>query len=255
MPIGAATAALTHQLIAAAGEWDPASLGTVVLDLDSRVGLTIGTGGVSTWADQSGAGNNATQASTGLRPDLITDGWATGIDAINFDSAELESLDCPLATAAGQTYAIVGRRGATAPANNSEAAFASGTLFQGNGTGVEIRHKTDGVMDFRYSDGTNRPTTSGRLVGTNTKFICVARQAGANNQIAQRMRVGATLFGIQTAGGTQGAPGSNTFRIGESANNNNWLGDLARVIVWSSALSDTDIGTILTELNDIYAVG
>jgi hypothetical protein len=70
--------------------WSPANLPGLVLWLRADLGITIGTG-VSAWADQSGNGNNFTQATGSAQPSLVT---MSGRQAIRFTGASSQSLAC-----------------------------------------------------------------------------------------------------------------------------------------------------------------
>ena len=59
----------------------------LLLQLRADLGITLdGAGNVSAWADQSGAGNNATQSSSGNRPHLVL-GAYNGRPTVRFDGS------------------------------------------------------------------------------------------------------------------------------------------------------------------------
>ena len=66
----------------------PTKLANLSLWLRSDMGITTDTGGVSAWADQSGAENDAAQATSGVRPDFTTsDANFNGHPSVNFTAS------------------------------------------------------------------------------------------------------------------------------------------------------------------------
>lgn len=64
--------------------WTPAEITTTMwFDAEDASTLTIGTGGVSNWADKSGNGLDVSQGSSDRRPDLLAGGWSNGNDSLN----------------------------------------------------------------------------------------------------------------------------------------------------------------------------
>jgi hypothetical protein len=65
--------------------WYPELLGSdLVLHLDAAKDVNTGTGGVSSWDDQTAFAFNATQGTTGIRPDVETTAWYGNYPSINF---------------------------------------------------------------------------------------------------------------------------------------------------------------------------
>jgi hypothetical protein len=72
------------------GTWRPTALGTALklwLDASDSATITITGSGVSTWADKSGNGNNATQSTDGSRPPVAS-AVQNGKDAIDFEPVD-----------------------------------------------------------------------------------------------------------------------------------------------------------------------
>lgn len=68
----------------AAPMWTPDEITTTMwFDAEDATTLTLGTGGVQTWADKSGNGFNVSQSSSDRRPDLLSGGWSNGNDSLN----------------------------------------------------------------------------------------------------------------------------------------------------------------------------
>jgi hypothetical protein len=54
------------------GIWTPKNLDNLILLLTADRGISLGAGGVSDWADQSGQGNDYSQPTTAQQPNLVT---------------------------------------------------------------------------------------------------------------------------------------------------------------------------------------
>jgi hypothetical protein len=143
----------------ASGEWTPAQLSGKLLWLRADMGVTAAAGRVSTWADQSGLGNNATSTgATSTRPLLTT--W-NGVEALYFDGARtLATAANVLPTAANSEFTIfiVGAFDDTAARAMVRTNETSGgvALSQNVGGGLKLqRWKTGVAFD---EDGPARTT-------------------------------------------------------------------------------------------------
>lgn len=84
--------------------WTPTRLGSKVLWL--RAGsLASDTTTISTWTDESGAGNHATQGTTAKRP-TYNASWRNGRPAVNFNGSQLLSVASALTSAKPWTVAM-----------------------------------------------------------------------------------------------------------------------------------------------------
>lgn len=236
--------------VAAGGEFDFSTLGTLVMDLDARVGVTVTGGGVSTWADQSGAGNDATQTTSARRPEYVGTVGSNAIAAITFDAANTERMSTALATMAAMTTILVGRQAATLPIDATRSKFGSGASSSTT-AGVSLRvHNTAGAMDYRYCDGTARVILSGANVAVNTSYIAGFRHDSTN--YSSRVSGGSIVSGAHG----RGSPGTGLLSIGTatSASSSTVGGMLSRILVYSNHISDTNFNTAFTNLNTIYGI-
>jgi hypothetical protein len=75
-----------------AGNWSPNSIGQTFFLFDANLGITLGSGGVSAWADQSGngdSGRNALQAAMASQPAYTAnDSNFNGQSSLNFDGSD-----------------------------------------------------------------------------------------------------------------------------------------------------------------------
>lgn len=89
------------------GQWTPARLGSKVLWLRAA-SLATDTSSVSTWSDESGAENHATQGTEAKKP-TYTASWRNGKPAVSFNGSRLLSVASSLTGATGWTVAMVGQ--------------------------------------------------------------------------------------------------------------------------------------------------
>lgn len=81
-----------------AAEFKPTDLSGLKLWLDAAQGTTVTGLGVSAWADQSGAGNNASEGTDADRPAFNATGWSNGLPTVDFDRANTESMGITVAS-------------------------------------------------------------------------------------------------------------------------------------------------------------
>uniref|UniRef100_A0A6M3IKR0 Uncharacterized protein n=1 Tax=viral metagenome TaxID=1070528 RepID=A0A6M3IKR0_9ZZZZ len=75
-----------------APRFSPLSIAGCKLWLDAAQGVTLNGSNVSAWADQSGAGNHATQGTALRQPAYAAAGWSAGIPTVDFDASNTEWL-------------------------------------------------------------------------------------------------------------------------------------------------------------------
>ncbi|HTB81291.1 MAG TPA: choice-of-anchor tandem repeat GloVer-containing protein [Opitutaceae bacterium] len=106
------------------------SVGGLRLYLRADAGVTASGGFVSTWADQSGLGNNATQGNSSSQPSLVT-GQINGLPAVHFNQSQQNSLNLltnPMSGASGgEAFAVLRRSNTT----NIVGLWAFGTYANG----------------------------------------------------------------------------------------------------------------------------
>jgi hypothetical protein len=134
-----------------AAPWSPAQLSGKLLWLRADLGVTAAAGRVSSWADQSGLGNNAVSTgATSTRPLLTTWPAGNGVAALHFDGARtLATAANVLPTAANSTFTIfiVGAFDDTAARAIVRTNETSGgiALSQNVGGGLKIQRCKPGV--------------------------------------------------------------------------------------------------------------
>lgn len=93
--------------------WLPKTVIGNKLWLHSDFGITITGLGVSTWADQSGNGNHATQATDAKRPVYSATSWPGGMPGLTYNSVASSQLMTPAISLGTFTHVIVAKLSST----------------------------------------------------------------------------------------------------------------------------------------------
>jgi hypothetical protein len=203
-----------------------------------------GNGFVTTWYDQSGNGRNATQATAGGQPQIVSNG------ALLTQNGRATIVQ----TAINQTLPI------SAPFTGFTSATGAFVFRQltGNGGAHDFRNQAGGINNHSpFSDGRAYDSffSSSRQVfnnygpasspSTNTLTIHTARQTGTALQVFKN--------GVQIDGNK---PVSFQLPDGRSLFSSTWLGTVAvsEAIVFGTALSTTDRQTLERNEGDYYGI-
>jgi hypothetical protein len=216
----------------------PTQVAGCMLWLRGDLGITIGAG-VSSWADQSGQGNNATQGTGTKQPAYSSSGGSNAQPAITFNGTSdyLSGSGTPLGGSA--TLFAVLKYASTAGTTVPWSFGGTGTGF-GFTTGV-------GVAAAREISGWGFGTESDGTATTNWETWS-ATIANA----AQAFRVNGTAVSLPGSVGIT-AP-SATWTIGcFLAGLDLWSGSFAELIAYNSILSATDIARVESYLRGRYA--
>jgi len=204
-------------------------------------GVTSSGGLVSSWGDTSGHNNNATQSTSANQPSLVANSL-NGLPVIHFNGSSTQlALTRPISS----DFTIVVEF-------RSSQLFGSGTQWY-NGAGLVDGEVSGVANDFglslnqgRVLGGTGSPDT--------TASSASASYADSNAHTAVFKRVAATgalslyvdgqLVGTAT-GGKQQLTSPPRLVLGSLQTNLNYFsGDIAEVLIYSQALSDTDRQTV-----------
>lgn len=205
----------------------------------SDAGVTSSGGLVSSWADQSGNGNNAVNATSGQQPSLISNAVA-GKPALRFDGIDdsLISVTGALTGNTPHTIFLVSKF-------TSASAFAGGAvLYSGTAGGNQnstLGSQKDGrlwVGGYGEDDATPYSNSAGDLasnVGT-TQFRLTEKLYSAGNFKGY-------LDGVKVIDGN-GATynlGNTETGVGRQFDTGTYYaGDIAEVLIYNTALSDSD---------------
>lgn len=119
------------QAASAAPAWTPASLPGVVLWLRADMGTTLNGSNVAAWADQSGNGNDFTQATDARRPTLATGSHGKAVlsftGTVLSDARFLQGPSFAAALPSGGELWIVAKNAADPPAGGAGGIYKFGT--------------------------------------------------------------------------------------------------------------------------------
>ena len=262
----------------------PVTTGLIV-HLDASDVTTDGFGNVTSWNDQSGQGNHATQGDAGMQPTLESSVTPTGADVIRFDSQDDSTPEHLLigsnATdfdAVGLTWFVVysadlqtNNRRLTSTAYSdvdpgaavADESQAWGSITDvstavddsGNGYRSLGRTSSEGFNAASAGGGTPTAFAAGEfVVGTSyldtTTDVVSAMLTLADGTQFSDSNTGATL---QLSGHLQTLIGAQT---GDDLviDSNGWAGDIAAFVVYNRVLSPTERADVTEALRQAYTV-
>jgi len=149
----------------------PTSIPGCQLWLRADLGITISTG-VSRWADQSGNGNHALQATSGQQPTYLPNGGPTGGPALGFLAVSVQNMKAVYTEVQPVERYIVGMFGTTA----SGLTLCDGATGGGN-TGRILQNSS---ISWGGYAGTGLNNTSSYTSGNWYAFGCLFNGASAS---------------------------------------------------------------------------
>lgn len=120
--------------VQASGSFKPTNLSGAVIWLRADLGITIATG-VSAWADQSGNGNNATQATGANQPLFVANSTMNGRPSVRFNGVAQVLSTTTGATTTDHTIIVAGKWVALPAAQKAFIDFGDGAAA-GNGSSI-----------------------------------------------------------------------------------------------------------------------
>ena len=264
--------------------WLDASDASTLFDATTGGSLVAADGGVARWEDKSGNARHATQATSGSRP-LRKTSQQNGLGTLFFNESAL--LSVPSSTAAfkflhstNSSIFFVTRPGTTSNPQKRLTLLSTSTGGSGGQPAFNIFYEDRDLPDDNYTanDACNvligRASGSGVVVdvgGTTTPvgltnwtanqysvISCVLRpeNATASNRLSQRKNGGSAITGNTGTAtpGTADAPQNLTIgSLGGSASVL-WLGNIAEIIIYNAALSDTDRAAVESYLMSKWGI-
>lgn len=227
--------------------WLDASDADTLYDATSGGSLVAADGGVARWEDKSGNGRHATQGTSANRPARKT-AIQGGKDVLRFDGSDdhLTSTDF-LDLSSGQAitaFAVV-KRAATGAYHAILAKFnrtGDGSTEDGWAFRFTDTNKLDAAF-FKDAAGTTRITDSS-VTASNFTLFGFKAVAGSLTTSAVLYRQGAALASSSTGSVQSLDNTSYQLQIGiepySGAFYSAYNGDIAEIIIYDSALSDTD---------------
>jgi hypothetical protein len=204
--------------------WYDASDASSLFDAASGGSLVAADGAVARWQDKSGNARHATQATSGNRP-IRKINQRSGLDAIQFDGTNdflsLESIEIPASHSVFQVYQRLGGVQsfgiAGEPSRYAALWFSDGVLYQ--------------ISNANFTThGTSSDSTGYFLVST-------IRNSTASIELR---RNGSTVSSVTTGSGVTNAASGEWTYIGNRTAGNFHSGNLCEIIVYNTALSDSN---------------
>ena len=222
----------------------------LVLWLKPDAGLTVQSGLVARWADQSGNGNDAVQGTLNAQPRLVA-GAANGLPAIQFDGSS-DAL-----RVANSTTLMLGNGSFTisywmksplSGANNGHLR-KGGAAYNLNGAGFEIRNQGNLIEAARGSGSAWAQRAQHNAAPNVWSHMCLVYDQPASKLT---MYVDGTQVSSAAAAGTY----SDTYdlELGRGANGF-FQGEIAELMVYRKALVDTERQGLRQYLANRYTAG
>lgn len=217
----------------------PDKIPNLELWLKADEGITFNGSDVSAWADQSGNGRNATQATASRQP-LYVASVINGLPAVQFDGVDTTgtfmSVDLTfLASSSMSIYAVIRR----SSAKNSNFFLGSGVTPIGANTSINCGWNVDAIYNFAFLSNdlllTVPPFTSA------IPNLAVNRFSVANGKSAQIIRSGVEASDTEP-GQTTALVSSVSGRIGRGFDDiqTYFAGDISELIIYSRFVSTTE---------------
>ena len=246
---------------------------------------TDGSGNVTTWVDQSGQGNHATQAVLANQPTLESAVTPTGADVIRFDSQDDSDPEYLFLgsnasdfDAAAMTWFVV-----FSPdlATNNRRLMTSAYSDVDPGAPVDLESQAWGSITDVSTSGSDSGNGYRTLARTNTGgFNAASAGAGTPSALTENdFVIGAsyldtatdeafamltlpdgTSFSSSNTNATLQLDGHLQTLIGAQTGNDlvidsgGWSGDIASIVIYNRLLSPSEIAIVNEELRQAYAV-
>jgi hypothetical protein len=226
--------------------FDPTTVAGCTLYLRSDLGVTASGGNISSWADQSGNGRNATGSTTKPTVSGTTQNGIAGID-FGLSGTEFFTLASdPLGT--GWTIFAVVKMG-------SSVAFQQviyHSLFTGNSAYRGLRtSSTKHAQSIDFDGGTTALASDTATLAASTAYILAARDTANGSPVEAFTNADA---GVSVTNAASSFTSSN-FRIGcLTSGTNGFFGTLFALVIYSRALNSTEYAYVRDGLDGLFAV-
>jgi len=232
----AAVALTTVVALPNAAQAAPAS--GAIMWMRADVGVTVNINKITTWADQSGFGHNGTMTVVGRQPDLVL-GALNGLPVIHFGGAQSLNIASP-PSPQNFTIFIVGR--------NSNPTETPSMIMgpTGNFPNNQIRWE-NGSQALFVGTGNNLPVVTSPIGNTRTYHALSVRYDGSSMRVYRDGGLVSTSFFTTTGPFTLASIGSYYAQAFMT-------GDLAEILIYPQALSDTDRATTNSYLSTKYGL-
>lgn len=233
--------------------------------LRSDMGITLNGSTVSAWADQSGNGNGATQASAGLQPTYVTANGANGRPLLRFGGAH--PMQWPLNLQGAKTvfgvykvntplsntfYGIYNIKGSTGPV------FSEGLLANSGGyLAQSIEHDVGNAATASVGSSDVNDlgevtvfvhTYNGGAISSTTSYTSTTN--GALRALAASGNFSRTLTDLGSLGGRLDSVNTPNVSI-----HTGLFGDIYELAAWNRVLTTDEINSLWTYAQRRYGVG
>jgi hypothetical protein len=222
------------------GAFRPPSLLGNILWLRADVGITLNVSDVAVWADQSGAGNDAVQATAADQPAFSAAGGPNSRPMVSFTRASTEFMDLTGISDASNDYTVFFVISPTADANSHTLLSTAGTV-----TGMSFQENVGGLV--RLSDAAGRQLMPRTLLDQILTY-----DVDSTGTAVQGYRDGVVL-GSDTASATNSFAG--TTAIGRFHGGGiGYDGGISEIIVYNRVLTAAERALVHAYLSARYAL-
>jgi hypothetical protein len=209
----------------------------------------VGDGFVSTWYDQSGNANDATQIATASQPKIV-DGGALVTGGLDFDGVDDWMQDTTLAFSNGLLSVFSVRKLDDPTEAKNIIIDASDVQAFGSSKGFRLENRSS-LARF----GTNSLFTSSSNTSTSTQLQSGIKTSSDRFLYLDGSQVAtdAIAGNVDFTGITQHKIGAGTLATDQSMSTNFFDGAIAEIIVYNSDESANRVG-IETNINDHYSI-
>jgi hypothetical protein len=222
--------------------WLDASAPETLFDATTGGSLVAADGSVARWEDKSGNGRHATQSTSGNRP-LRKTNQQNGLGALLFDGSN-DTLALPSVTipASHTVFSVFVR--ATASIHS----IALGSEVEPGNVRYSAWWFTDNIV---YSNSNGQFSTHGNASTSTGAFVMVDTRTATTSVVTRRN--GSQLASV-TSGSAVTNSASGTWTHVGSVGSTVHSGNLCEIIVYNTALSDTDRAAVESYLMTKWAI-
>ena len=217
--------------------------------LRADAGVTTGTAGVTSWADQSGNNNSAIQATGTLQPTIVNGGTsANNQTVLRFDGTNdyLSIADATSLKPAKPTVYIVGKQ--TGGGSTGAVFFKSDSTSFANGYGM-VRQTGTNNFGFYVSGGTTTAKSTGTITPNNYFLAQAAYDQNRATLVINGIPLNPGTYTTAITHSTQplkiGGTGTATYSFG---------GDIAEILLFDHTLTLSEQATVEKYLGTRYTI-
>ncbi len=218
------------------------------LDLDANVGVTLTSGKVSTWADQSGLGNDFTQGTAGDRPVVTASVFGSLPGVTNTAATVVTAATSPLTIGSARTvFAVIKGTGSAGASGGAIIQFKTGAA--GQQYIVYLWDLSPNI--YCYGNGTIADTIAGVTVSGSAHVYMETATVGAL-PVVQVDGAAQTVSGGNNVTSDNGSDGAFVGNI--AGKTQGFVGHIGRLLVYDTVLSAGNITLVKAYLAAVYGI-